>query len=351
MTDGQPSNDSRSFSLKRLATQNPGLAALHLWQENPSIERETPIWLHLGCGARLFDDFVNLDICPQDQRVIRWDLTGIWPENLADVAEGAFSEDCLEHLFYGEQVYALCNINRALKNGTTARILMPSLPRLVQFGDDLEKAGRSWDGLTTSADAVNYGMRFTGHRWLHDDKSFSAMAELCGFTATPTSCAKSTIEKLSDLALRDETNSASFATDLRKAKHISRVIVRPKEVSGALQIEDVTDDCALFVSVERQPVIEYQLPEEIPLEKVVCINIRSSNLSCFDWCLKHLSLNDEERQWHFDETLKSQPCMNVATASQLKQIGAGAISKLSFIPAGAPEEYFTLGNAEIFVLN
>src|SRR6516165_8086341 len=102
---------SRHFSLTALAKENPGLASQFLWGYNPTLTERGELWLHLGCGVRVFEGFVNLDVAPQDLRVIRWNLLDLWPDELEEKVEGVFSEDCLEHFFYAEQVYILCNIN------------------------------------------------------------------------------------------------------------------------------------------------------------------------------------------------------------------------------------------------
>ena len=198
---------SRHFSLTALEKENPGLANQFLWGYNPMLTERGELWLHLGCGVRVFEGFVNLDIAPQDLRVIKWNISDLWPEELEGKIEGCFSEDCLEHFFYAEQVYILCNINRALKLGCTARILMPSLARLIESYSALDHAERDFlhptYGVGTGADIFNYGVRFTGHRWLHDTHSLRHMAALCGFDATPTGCATSSVAKFNELNLRD----------------------------------------------------------------------------------------------------------------------------------------------------
>ena len=216
------------FSLARLKSEVPGLARQFLWNTNPSLNDMNPTWLHLGCGARVFDGFTNLDIAPQHVSVVAWNLHDIWPEDLDRVSEGAFSEDCIEHFFHAEQTYILCNLNRSLQQGATARILMPSLERLVAMAKnplDPNDYLRITYGVETAADAVNYAMRFTAHRWLHDNTSLARMAEICGFEATPTSCAKSTVPFLSNRNLRSE--GLPFANDLRKSHHVNSMAVLP----------------------------------------------------------------------------------------------------------------------------
>jgi predicted SAM-dependent methyltransferase len=351
------SKTTRPFSLTRLGRENPGLARHYLWGSNP-MPTAGPPWLHLGCGVTVLEGFVNLDICPQDVRVIQWNLLDLWPEELDEKVEGVFSEDCLEHFFHAEQTYILCNINRALKPAGVARILMPSVARLVEsystFGAATGEFLHSTYGVETGGDCFNYGMRFTGHRWLHDQQSLTRMSTLCGFDATATSCASSGVEKFIGLNLRDESNSASFANDLLKTRHMTRVTVSPASVTGAAKVEDLTVDAALFVATTERPVIEYRLAQSMTAGSVACINFRSSNLSSFDWGLKTLVIDDINRAkpWYFDETLKSQPCMNLITNGQLKlALGSDRkFSRLNFSPAANRGEYFTLGCAEVFVL-
>ena len=346
------------FSLLRLRRENPGLAGLYLWDNNPSLPDNGALWLHLGCGARVMDGFVNMDICPLDERVIKWNLLDVWPEELDRRVAGVFSEDCLEHFFFAEQTYILCNINRALKANGVARILMPSVARLIEsyaeFRSGAEGFLHDTYGTETGADNFNYGMRFTGHRWLHDTASLGQMSANCGFAMTPTDCAGSTVAKFQGLNLRDESNSASFANDLLKTRHISRILAAPTVLQGAEKVEDLSADAAFYVATAGRPTVEYSLPAGIASDRTACINVRSANLSCFDWGLKTLVIDEHNREkpWYFDETLKSQPCMNVITGSQLKLALGGdrGFSRLNFSPAANSGEYFTLGSAEVFVL-
>jgi predicted SAM-dependent methyltransferase len=351
---------SRPFSLMRLAQENPGLARHFLWDSNPMPKGTGELWLHLGCGARVFEGFVNLDICPQDLRVTKWNLLDLWPDELDRKVEGVFSEDCLEHFFHGEQNYILCNINRSLRPGGVARILMPNLAKVVESAPTYPPSPypptpddflHNTFGVETNSDAVNYAMRFTGHRWLHDPQSLAQMSAVCGFDVSATDCATSGVAKLNGLNLRGD--STTFASELRKTRHISRTLVSPALVKGATIVEDLTAETALFVATSERPVVEYSLTQSLYSGDVACINFRSSNLSAFDWNLKYLTIDDTDRAWGFDETLKSQPCMNIITRSQIKlNLGGDRdFSKLSFNPAYQPGEYFTLGCAEVFVLN
>lgn len=346
------------FSLVRLFEENPGLADYYHWRQNPAIPR-TERWLHLGCGARVFEDFVNLDVVPRDPRIIRWNLLDPWPDDPRGSVEGVFSEDCFEHFFHAEQIYILCNVNRALQSSGVVRLLMPSLAKLIGQYPEYRPGPHDYltthFGVATPADAVNYAMRFTGHRWLPDSASIAHMATLCGFVATETDCAHSRTAKFTGLNLRDESNgSLSFAHDLQKTRSVSRIVLAPATVTGAVTIEDLPYDAGLFVSTTPSPTVEYRLPQSLPSDAIVCVNFRSANLSCFDWGVKRCTFGDTAgaRPWVFDETLKSQPCMNLITQAQVHvALGEAAeISRLVFSPAHAAGEYFSLGAAEVFVL-
>jgi predicted SAM-dependent methyltransferase len=354
-----PAEANRPFSLARLLEKNPGLARHYLWDSNGMPPDEGALWLHLGCGVRVFDDFINMDICPQDFRVRPWNLLDLWPEEMENCVEGVFSEDCLEHFFFAEQQYVLCNINRALRPEAVARILMPSLSRVVDsYMENRHRVALPLHdeyGTDTAADVLNYGLRFTGHRWVHDNQSLRRMAAACGFDMTPTNCAESTVGKLSGLNLRDESNSASFANDLRKSHHISRILLEPHTVTGATKVEDLPLGAALHVATTNRPTVKYVLPREIKAGPVSCINFRSANLSIFDWGIKTLVIDEhnQAKPWYFDETLKSQPSMNLITGGQIRAaLGDDReIRRLHFSPAHAAGEHFTLGCAEVFLLN
>jgi predicted SAM-dependent methyltransferase len=352
-------DEPHRFLVTRLLRENPALARHYLWDCNPMPTEMDALWLHLGCGTRVFEGFVNLDSCPQDTRVIKWNLLDLWPEELNQKVDGVFSEDCLEHFFHAEQTYILCNINRALKPTRVARILMPSLAKLIEQYPVYRPGPHDYlysnFGVETAGDAVNYAMRFTGHRWFHDPQSLAHLSALCGFDVTATDCARSTVAEFNGLNLRDESSgSLSFANDLRKNRGISRVLVSSGRVTGAAKVEELAEGAALFVATAPRPSVEYVLPRRMTSESIVCINFRSSNLSSFDWGLKTLVIDEINRAkpWYFDETLKCQPCMNLMTKSQLRLVLGGdrEFSRFSFSPAASAGEYFTLGCVEMFVL-
>ena len=347
------------FSLHRLARENRPVAEWFGWSTNRMPPLPSPLFLHFGCGHRVLDGFVNLDLIPRGEPVHPWNLLDVWPDELAGRADGIFCEDVLEHFFLAEQVYILCNANRALGSGKVARVLMPSLKKLLDYTASYRPDGTEFlhqtYGVETGADALNVGLRFSGHRWLHDQDSIARMAGLCGFDTVPTTCATSTVEKFCGVNRRDETDSLSFANDLRKVRAIDRALLAPQAIRGAEPVEDPLGGVQLYVATDARPEVEYAPPAPIDARTVACINIRSSNLSSFDeHNLKSLVIDDWRRDqpWHFDETLKSRPCMNLVPRYQLPLVAGDrpALARLAFSPAARAGEYFTLGHAEVFTI-
>ena len=356
---GRKTSAGDEFSLRRLARENAPLAKSFCWQTNSAPDCDGELWLQLGCGERVLDGFVNVDFIPHDSRVVAWNLLDLWPESWNDRASGVFAEDVLEHFYYAEQAYILCNVNRILRPEGTARILMPSLSRLIAYGANYrttpDEILYTAFGAETGGDALNLGMRFSGHRWLHDDASLRNLAAACGFGVQATDCATSTVARFNGLNLRDETNSLSFANDLRKERSITRWLLAPETVTGARRVEQFDEHVALYVGTQARPMVRYRLPAALDRDAVACVNIRSSLLSSFDeHNAKTLGADTAEarRPLDFDETLKSRPCMNIATRSQLAiMLGdAREFSMLQFSPAAQAGAWFTLGCAEVYTL-
>jgi hypothetical protein len=345
------------FTLSRLQRENPGLAHQFLWNTIPAPSLDSDLRLHLGCGARVFEGFLNVDLHPQDPSVVCWNLLDVWPDELERAVACVFSEDCLEHFFLSEQIYILCNINRSLRNGAVARILMPDLERIITSESTTpvsERPQSRGNGNYTGGDAINFSVRFTGHRWIHTQASLAHAAHNCGFTTIPTTCITSTVPMLSNLNLRSESDSASFANDLKKARHISRIVIPPSDISGAEKIERVTSDQTLFAARSFRPMVRYNLEQQFHTRLITCVNCRSANLSNFGWPTKLLKLNhvDSDTYFQFDETLKSQYCMNILTRDHFNFIfkDTKQIDQIYFYPAMNAGEYFTIGSMEVFLL-
>ncbi|MBL8515639.1 MAG: hypothetical protein JNM76_01615 [Betaproteobacteria bacterium] len=350
---------SSAFSLAALQSANPALAAQFVWRTNELPDPLPARWLHWGCSSNVFDEFVNVDFAAGPP-VLEWDFLDDWPTQAAGRFEGAFSEDTLEHFFLGEQAYILCNLNVLLKRGGVSRILMPSWRRLMALGPKAAAPGeflRETFGVATEVDAMNVGLRFSGHRWLHDAESLAFLAADCGFNTVPTSCAESTVAWLSNRNLRSEDDSASFATDLVKRAELRRIEVLPAEVAGAERVEVLEGGIEVWHATAADAQVRYALDVPMSASTVALANIRSANLSEFrshyykSVAFCHTGAEGVDAVWRFDETLKSKPCMNLVTRQQIRQatVQLPAIDGVRFRPVSQPGQYFTLGPLELFL--
>jgi hypothetical protein len=347
------------FSLARLAHQNPALAEQFLWRTNrlPPVLQD-PLWLHLGSGENVLDGFLNLDFLPHDARVAEWDMLDPWPASWPTRARGALSEDMLEHFFLAEQLYILCELNRALAAGATFRLLMPSLARLrdycQRFAPRPGELLHDTFAVETEADALNAGMRFSGHRWLHDDASVAHLARLAGFAATRTTCRESREPFLCERNLRDEDGTAAFAHDLVKERAIERLVVADRHDDGLEGVETVRDGIALLRVARTGARLRYQLPRPLPSAAIACVDVRSANVSAFrEHSLKRFVVRGAgaDGAFQLDETLKSKACMNLLTPAALRLALGGAddvVHEIALEP-GRPGELVTAGPLELFV--
>jgi predicted SAM-dependent methyltransferase len=348
----------RKPSLLRLQSEEPGLAGAFLWKANRlPAKLPDPLWLHLGCGESVLEGFLNLDFLPNDARIAEWDLLDPWPERWPLPASGAFSEDTLEHFFLAEQLYILCEMNRALAPGAVFRVLMPSYARLLEYCRGFApRPGEflySTFGVETEADAVNVGLRFSGHRWLHDDASLAHLAKLAGFDAVKTTCAHSTVPFLTGRNLREEEGTAAFAHDLVKRRTLRRVVIPPGSLRDIEIFETDAEGIGFGELRATGARIVYRLPDALRVGDIACVNARGANLSSFrEHSLKRLAFRGDwgEGAWSLDETLKSKACMNLTLPSGIALACGGrdrTVSEVMLEP-GKPGDRVTVGPLEIF---
>ena len=347
----------RNFSLSHLRSVNPDLAGLFIWEENRlEVSPNEPVHLHLGCGNRVFDGFFNLDIFPQNPRVIRFNLLNPWPAALAGRVDSIFSEDLFEHFFVNEQIYLLCCANASLKSGGYFRILTPDLDQLIACFHQAspqtvanEYLGRFF-GVATGADAINLGMRFGRHRWLHNFESLEKMGAGCGFDVRRTKLEEAGFELHRHQNLRTETDSLSFAADLIKQKPIFTSRIFPSHVTGAELIEK-NDNIPMYRSKGPDPQIHYEMAGPVAKDRIVLLNFRSSLMSGFatHHNAKLYVLDSEEYALHLDSSLCSCFHANLFSASNLAlKTGPKEISHLRFDPCESDNAYFTAGPLELF---
>jgi len=336
----------------------PSLLAPYLWRPNrlPAALPE-PLWLQLGGGEQVFEGFLNLDFLPHDARVTEWDFLQPWPEAWPRRARGAFSEDTLEHFYLAEQLYILCEMNRLLDTNGVFRVLMPALDRLVAYSRDFKPTAGEFlyqtFAVETEADAINVGMRFSGHRWLHDDRSLAHLAAQAGFESVKTSCTDSTEPFLSKRNIRVEEGTAAFAHDLVKKRSIIRRVVTVFQRDGFERIDSLAGSIDLLHADGDNAALRFHLREPVAAESIACINVRSATIGeTREHSLKRVALRGGfgTATWPLDETLKSNAAVNLMTSTALRVAGAskGRIEEVALFPA-RKGQHVTAGALELFL--
>lgn len=142
--------------------------------------------LHLGCGTRLLEDWVNADFF-----VTRfWRLPkSFWMVDLrypllcdSDYWNGIFTEHTLEHLYPLQVRNLLGELLRTLMPKSWLRIVVPDLRKYVDFylGKSPPQAGfQKW---TTGAEAIRSVSQNWGHLSLWDFELLSGVLSDIGFT-------------------------------------------------------------------------------------------------------------------------------------------------------------------------
>jgi len=95
---------------------------------------------NLGCGNRFHPDWINIDIAPNDPRVIAHDLSAGVPLESAS-CDVVYHSHVLEHLRGGDAVSFMRECLRVLMPGGILRVATPDLERIARlYLGSLEKA-------------------------------------------------------------------------------------------------------------------------------------------------------------------------------------------------------------------
>lgn len=149
--------------------------------------------LHVGCGENILNDWLNSDLSPYSDNILRLDVTDTFPfEN--DMFEYVFSEHMIEHISYSNGHVMLNECYRILRNNGKIRISTPNLQFLIELCRDnkseLQKEYIKWatDCFIESAPyyddtfVINNFVRDWGHMFIYDEKTLRSSLERAGFT-------------------------------------------------------------------------------------------------------------------------------------------------------------------------
>jgi len=174
-------------SLQRKATRsNPQIVDAYNAANN--IKR-----LHLGCGYRVIDGWLNADLRPRTDEVLQFDATKTFPlpDNHFDFV---YSEHMIEHIPYAAGMSMVAECFRVLRPGGRLRLATPDLQFLLDLKTDkpseLQQRYIDWSCNTflpevtkpSAAFAINAFVRNWGHTFIYDKETLAETLAGAGFT-------------------------------------------------------------------------------------------------------------------------------------------------------------------------
>lgn len=145
-----------------------------------------PIYLHIGCGTRKFEDFINIDL---DSPVadMHLDLTKALPWDQSTVS-GIYSEHFIEHVSQAQAIRLLMEMRRILVPGGVIRLATPDMAAIAQeylsgqMNPDWIKFDLGWT--ENQCERMNMAMRWWGHQWIYDEEEMTRLAVMAGLQPT-----------------------------------------------------------------------------------------------------------------------------------------------------------------------
>lgn len=171
-----------------------------------------PFSLHVGCGNRYFNGWVNVDSNEKLDRVdLAWDLADGLPTRDSSV-RFIYSEHVMEHLPVEIALDHFRHCHRTLVKGGVLRIAMPSLDAILQQCVDGTWREQDWlqwpeyKFVSTRAEMLNMYFRCWGHQWMYDIEELDRRLREAGFTEiAPQAWGTSSFQELSSLESRPDS--------------------------------------------------------------------------------------------------------------------------------------------------
>lgn len=185
-----------SISLNRSLTSYSKIRPIMSWllRDKPMFFapiRDKEILLHIGCGARVSDEFYDIDYdwVPKLDRCM--DITkGLrLPEGI--LVAGAYSHHCLEHIPFAATIALTKELRRHMKKGAVFRVVVPDgekycrgYVRSAESGKNETPYGSFYgrEGFSTPMINVNVAMREHGHLFIYDFETFRQILLAAGFS-------------------------------------------------------------------------------------------------------------------------------------------------------------------------
>lgn len=153
------------------------------------LERIDPVKIHLGCGPRVFNGWINTDSNDRYPGILYVNLLRKlpFPDNFAQYV---FSEHGYEHLSYKEGSLLLHETYRVLRPSGVFRLAVPDFDFFIGLYTDREKHAafiqkycRSFkqEGPPGANAIINSVFMEHGHRYMYDFQELKDQLEVAGF--------------------------------------------------------------------------------------------------------------------------------------------------------------------------
>ena len=147
--------------------------------------------LHIGCGDRILNGWLNTDYSPTSNDIVLLDATGLYPFK-NKTFDYVFSEHMIEHVSHANGRMMLRECFRVLKHGGKIRLTTPDLLFLCSLYKDnkseLQHEYIKWaaalfldEGNAVDTFVINYFVRNWGHQFIYDEKVLRHSMEGAGF--------------------------------------------------------------------------------------------------------------------------------------------------------------------------
>jgi predicted SAM-dependent methyltransferase len=157
--------------------------------------------LHVGCGGNYLETWLNSDLIPDNDTIVKLDAAKPFPLPLSSF-DFIYSEHLIEHLSFVQQLNFLTESYRILKPGGKIRIATPDFDFLAQLAGnkrtDFQNEYLKWnfqtflkyippqlmDAANLDVYVINNYFRDWGHQLIHNKSSLKNLLEYCGFTVS-----------------------------------------------------------------------------------------------------------------------------------------------------------------------
>ncbi len=159
----------------------------NFFQEKPNLTKNNSNFLHLGCGNKKIENWVNADFFADlkfwklKKNRPDWMVDLRFPLNCDDnVWDGIFSEHTLEHLYPIDVLNLLTELYRTMKPGAWLRISVPDLKKYLDYYNKKQNE-RTFSQWSTGCEAIRALTQNFGHISVWDAELLGSLLEKAGF--------------------------------------------------------------------------------------------------------------------------------------------------------------------------